>query len=342
MKKFFLLAAAIGITSAPATAASINTAAVNQTLATKSVNTWTASDVSSLNVSQTKLLTSTQLKALDSSALQAVKVSDLDTTTIKSLDTATLQKFTPVQRSELLQLQLADDSINELTINRADLVIPNKELIAVKKVPCVEFDDDVVEAADFKVKYEIDDNGFKTATLTEAEFKPFVSVKTHPQLYKIENWDPEVEEINPLKDRVGYCTKYSSKCKLDTALLTDYTKKVKKLKLCDNIKVIPIRDMKCVGVKCGEGQECEEGCCKYQTSTKIAATNLNPLIAKKYEIKDAELIATPVALEDGTAKLVFDNPVISEEILDEKIRIEKATVDAQSHLKTLKVMSAVK
>lgn len=343
MKKFFLLAAAIGITSAPATAADINTAAVNQTLATKSVNTWTASDVSSLSASQTKLLTSTQLKTLDSSALQAVKVSDLDTTTIKSLDTATLQKFMPVQRSELLQLQLADDSINELTINRADLVVPNQNLIAVEKVPCVEFDDDVVEAPEFKVKYELDNNGLKTATLTEAEFKPFISVKKYPQLYKITDWDPETEVINPLTNRAEYCTKYSGKCKLDTALVNNYisTKKIRKLKLCDNIKVLPVIDLQCVGVKCGEGQECANGCCEYQKTTTANVT-LRPALQAKYEIKDLELIAKPVALKDETAKLFLDDPDVEKEILDAKVLMEKATNASQAKLQTLTAVKSVK
>lgn len=92
----------------------------------------------------------------------------------------------------------------------------------LEKVPCVEFDDDVVEAPEFKVKYELDNNGLKTATLTEAEFKPFISVKKYPQLYKITDWDPETEVINPLTNRVEYCTRYSGKCKLDTTLVKNY------------------------------------------------------------------------------------------------------------------------
>lgn len=353
MKKFFLLAAVAGLTATPAAAVTgvNNTSAfqttVNTTPAafttTKAVNTWTAADVSTLNASQTKLLTSTQLNALDSSALQAVKVSDLDTTTIKSLDTTTIKKFTPVQRSELLQLQLADDSVKELTINRADLVVPNQNLIAVEKIPCVEFDDDVVEAPEFKVKYELDDNGFKTVDLTEAEFTPFISVKKYPQLYKITDWDPETEVINPLTNRAEYCTKYSNKCKLDTTLVKNYisTKKIRKLKLCDNVKVLPIINLQCVGVKCGEGQECVNGCCEYQKTT-TANVILRPALQTKYEIKDLELIAKPAALKNETAKLFLDDPAVEKEILDTKILMEKATNASQAKLQTLTAVKSVK
>ncbi len=352
MKKFFLLAAVAGLTATPAVAATgvsnvayqttVNTAPATFTT-TKAASTWTAADVSTLNASQTKTLTSTQLKALDSSALQAVKVSDLDATAVKQLDLGTIKKFTPVQRSELLQLQLADDSIKELTINRADLKIPNQNLI-LEKVPCVEFDDDVVEAPEFKVKYELDNNGLKTATLTEAEFKPFISVKKYPQLYKITDWDPETEVINPLTNRVEYCTRYSNKCKLDTTLVKNYisTKKIRKLKLCDNnVKVLPIIDMQCVGVKCGEGQECSNGCCEYQKTTTANVT-LRPALQSKYEIKDLELIAKPVALKDETAKLFLDDPAVEKEILDTKVLMEKATNASQAKLQTLTAVKSVK
>lgn len=345
MKKFFLLAAIAGLTATPAIAvAGVSKAAPATFTVTKPASRWTAADVSTLNASQTKTLTSSQLKALDNSALQAVKVSDLDATTVKQLDLGTLKKFTPVQRSELLQLQLADDSIKELTINRADLKIPNQNLIAVEKVPCVEFDDDVVEAPEFKVKYELDNNGLKTATLTEAEFEPFISVKKYPQLYKITDWDPETEVINPLTNRVEYCTRYSGKCELDTTLVKNYisTKKIRKLKLCDNNeKVLPIIDMECVGVKCGEGQECSKGCCEYQKTT-TANVILRPALQSKYEIKDLELIAKPVALKDETAKLFLDDPAVEKEILDTKVLMEKATNASQAKLQTLTAVKSVK
>lgn len=352
MKKFFLLAAVAGLTATPAAAVTgvsnvayqttVNTAPATFTT-TKDASTWTAADVSTLNASQTKTLTSTQLKALDSSALQAVKVSDLDATTVKSLDTTTISKFTPVQRSELLQLQLADDSIKELTINRADLVVPNQNLIAVKKLPCVEFDDDVVEAPEFKVKYELNDSGLQTVALTKEDFKPFVSVKKYPELYKVAEWDPEVELINPLTNKVEYCTKYSNKCKLDDTLLTKYisTRKIRRLKLCDNVKVLPIIDMQCVGVKCGEGQECSNGCCEYQKTTTANVT-LKPALREKYEIKDLELIAKPIALKDETAKLIVNDPVVEKEMLDTKILMEKATNASQAKLQTLTAVKSVK
>lgn len=357
MKKFFLLAAVAGLTATPAlavvnnaatrfetssdftTTKTVNNTAKEDFTTVKAVNTWTAADVSTLNANQTKALTATQLKTLDSSALQAVKVSDLDTATVKQLDTATIKTLTPVQRADLLKLQLADDSIEKVTVDR-DAVLAqqvNKDLIAVKKIPCVEFDDDVVEAVDFKVKYELDDNGLKTVDLTEAEFKPFVSVKKYPQLYKIQDWDPETEVINPLTNRAEYCTKYSNKCKLDTTLVKNYisAKKIRKLKLCDNVKVLPVIDLKCVGVKCGEGQECSGGCCKYQEKTTADIT-LKPILRDRYEISDLELVAKPVALQDETAKLFLEDPEVEEEMLNTKVLMEKATNASQAELLAVK------
>lgn len=115
--------------------------------------------------------------------------------------------------------------------------------------------------------------------------------------------------------------------------------KIRKLKLCDNVKVLPVIDLKCVGVKCGEGQECSDGCCKYQEKTTADIT-LKPILRDRYEISDLELVAKPVALQDETAKLFLEDPEVEEEMLNTKVLMEKATIASQAELLTVKEQAA--
>lgn len=96
-----------------------------------------------------------------------------------------------------------------------------------------------------------------------------------------------------------------------------------------------------MGVKCGEGQECSNGCCEYQKTTTANVT-LKPALREKYEIKDLELIAKPIALKDETAKLIVNDPVVEKEMLDTKILMEKATNASQAKLQTLTAVKSVK
>ena len=316
------------------------------------------------NFTLTSNTSSSKLNTLTPAEWQTVKVSDLSNEQVSGLsgsailkmpttsqvslvqrEPAVITKLEPSQQLTLVKDQLNDSSANKVTLT-PQIVLdrsPNLQIVdtIVKKVPCVEFDAEIVEAPEFQVKYELDNNGLKMATLTEAEFKPLISVRKYPQLYQVKEWDPEVEVISPITNKIGYCERYPNKCVLKTDLIPKYisTAKVRKLKLCDSSKVVPIINLKCVGVQCGEGQVCNsDGCCEYgkdQGSTLVA---LKPALLKKYKLVNNKLIALPTALKDGSAKLVVNNPVVSEAVLDKKVLMEKATNTVQSRLQALKPM----
>ena len=351
--------------SAPSVTYSANVTNVNSGATSTSTSkqpTYNTS-TSTGNFTLTSNTSSSKLNTLTPTEWQTVKVSDLSNEQVSGLsgsailkmpttsqvslvqrEPAVITKLEPSQQLTLVKDQLNDSSANKVTLT-PQIVLdrsPNLQIVGTiaKKIPCVEFDAEIVEPPEIQVKYDLDNNGLKMATLTEAEFKPFISVEKYPQLYKITDWDPETEVINPLTNRVAYCTRYSNKCRLDTTLIKNYitNRKIRKLKLCDNnLKVLPIIDMKCVGVKCGKGQECVNGCCEYQETTTANVT-LRPALQSKYEIKGVELIAKPVALKDETAKLFLDNPAVEKEVLDSKVLMEKATNTVQGRLQALKPM----
>lgn len=350
MKKFFLYAAAIGILPA---AVSILPTTANAVVAVEGITQGTVA----MQQAQYQVMddlgggggggTSTYIPTTTTPTTGTTTTTT--GTTVKTINGVATTQF---KKADLLTLTVSDrlivleDQINDSTRTDVDVVsddiiatLPNTA-IQIDTIPCVTFDSDVVDVAEFKTDFEVDDNGFKTVDLTVDEFKPFITPVKHPQLYKIAEWDPEVETINPLKNRAGYCAKYPSKCVLDTTLVSKFitNKKFRKLKLCRRPEIIPIDfDLKCIGVKCGEGQECNDGCCEYQKDATVADITLKPVLLDRYKIENFELVATDAALKDETAKLVLDDPVVAEEILNKKVLMEEATVAAQAKWQALKV-----
>ena len=265
------------------------------------------------------------------------------TTTINARPTATeFQAYTPTQRVELVRAQLDDDSVKELTLNRQDILDKAVNVTIAddleNETPYLDLDGDITDANEFQTKYELDDNGIKHLDLTLSEFKPLISCKTHPQLCEIKEWDPEVEVVNPFENRLRYCTLYTNKCILRDDLVSQYISKWKILKpITYPRKIIPIASFKCLGVRCGEGQRCINGCCHYvkQLPEIVAPIALKPVLLKKYKLVNKRVVALPQALKDGTAKLVLNSSANKDLILDKKVQLERATNILQAKITAL-------
>ena len=260
-------------------------------------------------------------------------------------------------------LTLLDETPNaELTLDRTVLVT---EFPALKKyddlststtTPFIEFDSDVTDDSNWHHKFELDDNGLmvevdedslSSLDLSTIENTYKISCKTHPQLCEVKEWDPETEkEYNPFTDRLRFCNLYTSKCFLRLDLVKPFIKNngfFKPRIINPPAKPILISSFNCLGVTCGEGQVCINGCCRYfrKIATDLDADKLVSLSSsalKKYklDLTNLKVVALDSAVKDGSAKLVIENDANKVFIQTAKDKMLTATSALQTELNAVK------
>lgn len=326
MKKLSLLLLAFGILPTALYAASLNTSAATQQQALTTTTNQMVSTNTNFTAQQASFTNATlaQQKSLISTyslAEQKVLLAD----SLKTSDEVVLTKAAVASAYPTLQVLETTKTSTQ--------------------IPYFEFDGDLTAVSDFHLKYKLDDNGLMTKftkddlaakdmAVLQSEFK--ISCLTHPQLCAVTSWNPETEnKFDPFIDRAGFCKTYPSKCILKIDLAKKFilnNELIEPAVITRPATPILVSSFKCLGVKCGEGQYCLNGCCKYfkkisEDLSAIKEVTLADSVKNKYKIDTTalKLVALPAALKDGTAKLVIDSDVNRELILDKQIKMEKAT-----------------
>lgn len=349
MKKLSLLLLAFGLLPAAAYAAAFNTTAAAQQSALNMTTTAAAEQTSTA----TRTPTMTQVPATT------------NTTKLQSFTTMTAAE----QRTTLPTLSLTEQKAvlaDSLTVGNDAILTKGAVLEAYPKLtldetvkastvePYFEFDKDLTEASEFHLKYKLDDNGLMTKytkdqlaakelAVLESEFK--INCETYPQLCAVKEWNPETEnKYDPFVDRYNFCRTYRNRCYLKLDLAKKFISNNDLLEpavITRPAKPILISSFNCLGVKCGAGKYCVKGCCHYFKKltadlTALKEVTLAESVKTKYKIEDLKLVALPVSIKDGSAKLVIDNPVHKELILDKQIKMDNATQLLQRKIETLK------
>lgn len=339
-KTLSLLLLAFGILPTGLQAASLNTSAAVQ---------QSALNTTSQMVNNTSNLATQQTGSLAS-------FSNASLTQQKTL----INNYSLAEQKVLLadSLKVGNDTV--LTKDAVITAYPKLTLDETVKAstlePYFEFDKDLTEASEFHLKYKLDDNGLMTKytkdqlaakelAVLESEFK--INCETYPQLCAVKDWNPETEnKFDPFVDRYNFCRTYTGKCYLKLDLAKKFISANDLLEpavITRPAKPILISSFDCLGVKCGAGKYCVRGCCKYFKKltadlTALKEVTLADSVKAKYKIDTTalKLVALPVALKDGTAKLVIDSPVHKELILDKQIKMDNATQLLHRKIEALK------